>query len=178
MLNLSFSRSKLNQNVIFECKQFFKFWQEENFLIQNLTRCIFFQSKIWRVVKLSNKNLMRCIFFILKSVTYKFLSESCFSKGIFRFSLNFYQTATNIKEWLVGNWRPLGVKDFFTSVWYVFSHFCYYLFGYCVLYGAWVLDGCDDYIICATNWFIQISLALRKWLVYKDFILKDTKLLV
>ena len=26
--------------------------------------------------------------------------------------------------------------------------------------------------------FIQISLEFRKWLVYKDFILKDTKLLV
>ena len=52
------------------------------------------------------------------------------------------------------------------------------IFFYCVHYGAWVLDGCDVYIICATNWFKQISLVFRKWLVYKDFILKDTKLLV
>ena len=45
MQNRSFSRSKLNQNVIFECKQFFKFWQDEKFLIQNLTRFIFFNPK-------------------------------------------------------------------------------------------------------------------------------------
>ena len=56
-------------------------------------------------------------------------------------------------------------------------HFCYYLFPDCVLYGAWVLDGCHDYISCTTDWFIQSSLEFRKWLVYKDFILKDTKLL-
>ena len=42
-------------------------------------------------------------------------------------------------------------------------------FGYCVFYGNLVLDGCDDYIICTTNLFIQISLELKKWLVYKDF---------
>ena len=34
-----------------------------------------------------------------------------------------------------------------------------------------------DSIICTSNWFIQISLEFRKWLVYKDLILKDTKLL-
>ena len=57
------------------------------------------------------------------------------------------------------------------------SHNWYNLFGYCVLYGFWILDGCVDCIICATNWFIQSSYEFRKWLVYKDFILKDTKLL-
>ena len=58
------------------------------------------------------------------------------------------------------------------------SHVWYYLFGYRVLYGIWVLDGCDDYIISTTNCFKQISLEIRKWLVDKDFILKHTKLLV
>ena len=58
------------------------------------------------------------------------------------------------------------------------SHVWYYLFGSCVLCGTWVLDGCDDYIICTTNWFIQNSLEFRKWLVYIDFILKYKKLLV
>ena len=43
-------------------------------------------------------------------------------------------------------------------------------FADCALYGNWVLDGCDDYIICTANWFIQISLEFNKWLVYKDFI--------
>ena len=55
---------------------------------------------------------MRCIFF--KSDTlYKFSSEICFSNGIFRFQLNYYQTATNIKEQLVGKRRQLDVKNFF-----------------------------------------------------------------
>ena len=58
------------------------------------------------------------------------------------------------------------------------SHVWYYLFGYCFLYCTWVLDGCDDCIICTANWFIQISLEFRKWLVDKDVILKDSKLLV
>ena len=39
-------------------------------------------------------------------------------------------------------------------------------------------DKCDDYIICTTNWFKQNSLDFREWLVCKDFILEDTKLLV
>ena len=59
-----------------------------------------------------------------------------------------------------------------------FSQNWYNLFGYCVLYGTWVLVGCVDYIICTTNWLIQLSLEFRKWLVYKDLILKDTKLLL
>ena len=49
----------------------------------------------------------------------------------------------------------------------------YNLFGYCVLHGNWVRDGCDDYIICTTNIFIQISLEFRKWLGYNDFICED-----
>ena len=57
------------------------------------------------------------------------------------------------------------------------SHVWYYLFVYSVLYVTWVRNGCVDYIICTTNRFIQVSLAFRKWLAYKDFILKDTKLL-
>ena len=156
MQNMSFSRSKMNQNVNFECKQFFKFWQDEKFLIQNLTRCIFFQSKIWRVVKLLNQNLMRCIFFILKSDTlYKFLSEICFSKGIFRFSLNYYQTATNITEWLVGKW-PLGVKDFFTSVWYVFVSFL--LLSFSLLRSLWGLG----------SWWVWWLYHLRYQLIYTN----------
>ena len=58
-----------------------------------------------------------------------------------------------------------------------FSHVWYNPFADCVLYGTWILDGCVDCIICTANWFIQISLEFRKGLVYKHFILKDTKLL-
>ena len=58
------------------------------------------------------------------------------------------------------------------------SHVCYYIFSHCVLYGNWVRDGCDDYINCTTYWFLQISFVFVKWLVYKEFILEETKLLV
>ena len=71
-----------------------------------------------------------------------------------------------------------GKKIFVRVCGMCLSHICYYLFGFCVLCGNWVLDGCDDYIICTTYWFIQISLEFWKWLVYKDFILKVTKSLV
>ena len=156
MQNMSFSRSKMNRNVIFECKQFFEFWQHEKILLQNLTRCIFFQSKIGRVVKLLNQNLIRCIFFILKSDTlFKFLSEICFSKGIFRFSLIYYQTATNIKEWLVGYW-PLGVKDFFTSVWYVFVSLL--LLSFSLLPSLWGLG----------SWWVWWLYHLRYPLIYSN----------
>ena len=68
-------------------------------------------------------------------------------------------------------------KDFLRVLGMCLSHNWYNLFAYCILYGTWVLNGCVDHIICTTNWFIQISLEFRKWLVYKDLILKDTKVL-
>ena len=79
------------------------------------------------------------------------------------------------KEQLVGLW--LGVKRFLRVSDMCFSHVWYNLYTDCVLYGNWVPDGYDDYIICTTNWFIQIPLDVKNWLVFKDFILKDTKLL-
>ena len=61
MQNMSFSRSKIIQKVTFCMQNFFKTWHVEIFLIQNLTRCIFFspksdallnlQIKLWRVLK-------------------------------------------------------------------------------------------------------------------------------
>ena len=57
------------------------------------------------------------------------------------------------------------------------SHNWYKLFVYCVFHGTWVPNGRVDYIICTTNCFIQISLDFKKWLLYKDLILKDIKLL-
>ena len=49
------------------------------------------------------------------------------------------------------------------------SHIRKYVFGYCLDHGICVLDGCDDYIICTTNCFIQISLESKKSLFYKHF---------
>ena len=75
---------------------------------------------------------------------------------------------------LVGLW--LGEKDFLRVCGMCLSHNWYNLFAYCVPYGTWVPNGCVDYIMCTTNWFIRIFLDFRKWLVCKDLILKDTKL--
>ena len=69
MQNVSFSRSKTNQKVIFRMQKFFKTWHVRIFLFQNLMRCIFFspksdallnlQIKIWRVLKFLFENLTR-----------------------------------------------------------------------------------------------------------------------
>ena len=48
----------------------------------------------------------------------------------------------------------------------------------CVLHGNYIFDGCDKYIICTTTWFTKICLESKKWLSYKNFISKDTTLLV
>ena len=100
-----------------------------------------------------------------------FSSKSCLLILHFTFLLHCYQSVTDNK--------------FMTFCWKIFlpvcgmclSHNWYNLFAYCILYGTWILDGCDDYIICTTNWYIQIPLDFKKWLIYKDFILKDTRLL-
>ena len=70
------------------------------------------------------------------------------------------------------------MKYSFLSVWLVFVSHWHYLLANSVLYGNWVLDACDDFIICTNSWFIQIFLEFTKRLVHKDFILKDTNLLV
>ena len=126
--------------------------------IQNLTCCktfksksdalYFFHFKIWHGVKFSIQNL-------LSTSSFQILAEllsKCYQ----------HQRTTC---WIM-------------SVWHAFVSRLVSSFWFCVLYGPWVLDGCDDYIICTTNCFIQISLEFRKWLVYRDFILKDTKILV
>ena len=80
MQNMSFSRSKKNQNVTF-------FWMQTFF--QNLTSQKIFnsksnalyksQSKTWSVVKTSNQNLTRCENFISKSDKFQnFSSENWF----------------------------------------------------------------------------------------------------
>ena len=174
MRKTSFLMSKMNQTVIFLDRSIFQNLTCWNIFDSKTNALYFFQTKIWRLVNFLNENPTCCIIFILNSNTlYNLLFEICFSNRLFRFSLNFYQTATNYQ--LVGKWRQLGVKDFLRVCGMRLSHFCYYLFLYCVLYGACVLDGCDDYIICTTDWFMQICFEFRKWLVYKDFILKDTK---
>ena len=70
MQNLSSSQSKKNQNVIFLDAKIFQNLHFENFLVQNLTPCIFFQFKVWRVVKILIQNLTRFKIFSPKSDFY------------------------------------------------------------------------------------------------------------
>ena len=64
-----------------------------------------------------------------------------------------------------------GKKIFYECVACAFS-----TFGTTFLVTAFFMAlGCDDYIICTNYWIIQIFLEFRKRLVYKDFILNDTK---
>ena len=96
----------------------------------------------------------------------------------FRFSLNCYQIVTNIQEQPIWKWQQLGVKIFSRLCGMCLLHMWYYLIECCLLSGNWAHDECDDCIICTTNWFIQISLEFKEWLVYAGFVSKDTKLLV
>ena len=69
MQNISFSRSKMNQKVIFCMQTIFKTWHVQIFLIENLSRCNFFspkfdallnlQIKTRRVLKILFQNLTR-----------------------------------------------------------------------------------------------------------------------
>ena len=66
MQNISFSWSKKNQNVFLDANIFSK--AEMSKIFTSKTNALyFFQSKIWRVVKLLNQNLTRCGNFVSKS---------------------------------------------------------------------------------------------------------------
>ena len=59
MQNMSFSRSKMNQNVIFWMQTFFQNLTSPKIFNSKSNALYFFQSKIWRFVKLLNQNLTR-----------------------------------------------------------------------------------------------------------------------
>ena len=63
MQNMSFWRSKMNQNVIFWMQTFFQNLTRPNFFNSKSNTLYFFQSKTLRFVKLFNRNLMRYEFF-------------------------------------------------------------------------------------------------------------------
>ena len=168
---MSFSRSKRNQSVNFWMQTLFKILHVKKILFQNLTRCLF---PIWRVVKLLNQILICCIFFKFKIwQVVKLFIQNLLVKP----SLQFVAELLSRKN-LCDNEDFLRWKDFLPVCGMCLSDVWHYLFGSCVLYGAWVLDGWDDYIICTTNWFVQNSLEFRNWLFHQDFVIKDTEILV
>ena len=181
--NLRFLRGKLKQNVILCVQMFF-----QNLLIKNnfFFRIVLFLKKIlfkimvfkinfayrkWRVVKFSIPNLTRCKNFISESDTlYIFLFKIMLCRSYFQILAELlsksYQDHRTTWWKLTMAWSK---KDFLRVCGTCLSHVWYNLLGDCVHHGNWFLDGCGDYIICTTNWFIQVSLEFRKWLVYKDF---------
>ena len=63
MQNMSFSQSKMNQNVIFRMQTIFQYLTRPNFLNSKCNTLFFFRSKTLRFVKLFNRNLTRFEFF-------------------------------------------------------------------------------------------------------------------
>ena len=63
MQNISFSRSKMNQKVIFCMQTIFKTWHVQIYLIENLARCNFFSPKSDALLNLQIKT--RCVLKIL-----------------------------------------------------------------------------------------------------------------
>ena len=68
MQNISFSRSKMNQKVIFCMQKFFKTWHVQIFSIQNLTRCILFSPKSDALLNLQIKT-RRVLKFLFQNLT-------------------------------------------------------------------------------------------------------------
>ena len=69
-------------------------------------------------------------------------------------------------------------KLFYDYVGHVFVSHLVLFFAYCILHGNLFPDGCDEFLIWSTNWFLQTSLDFRKWVIYKNFLSKGTKTLV
>ena len=63
MQNMSFSQSKMNQNVIFRMQTIFQYLTRPSFFNSKCNTLFFFRSKTLRFVKLFNRNLTRFEFF-------------------------------------------------------------------------------------------------------------------
>ena len=162
---------KRSGTCFFERRMFFENWRVKTFIIQKITRCNFyiqslrpfFKIKIWHVVKILFQNLTCCFFSKIKIwcvVFFHFTVRLLYR--LFKFPLNYhmcYQHQRTTGWKMTTTWN----KKFLMSVWHMFvSHLVLFFFAYCVLYSNWFLDGCDDFSICTTSWFIQISLEFRR----------------
>ena len=150
-------------------KFYFKIWHVVKFTIQNFTRCKFrircrfclaifdalslFHFKNWHVAKFLFQNLVFKTSFQILAVS----------------SSKFYQHQRTTC-WKVT--AACGFNFCFECVAFVCLTFGIFFIGFCVNYSNWFVDRCKDFIIYATNWFLQISLQCRKLLVYGDFFLK------
>ena len=132
---------------------------------------IFFPSKscFLKIFFLQNHAFWKLILFLNLTRRKIFNSKLWFLNLLFRLLLHCYQRATenNFVAWC---------KRFFyecaacvcAAIGAIFLVIAFFM-------ALRVLVGCVDYIICTTSWFIQISLEFRKWLIYKDLILKDIR---
>ena len=116
MKNMSFSRNKLNQNIIFRMQTFFNVWFAEKILIQNQTPC-----------KFSN----------LKSDAFKRFHIKLSLNRFIRFLLNCYQSIANIRSQFVGKRLLHGVRKFFMIVWHLFVS--YLVLSYWFICSLWQL---------------------------------------
>ena len=107
----------------YDGKCFIKIWRGENFSFQNITRCIFFESKNRQVVKFVNQNLTSCKIFISKpDALESFFSKSdkfqnFFSGILFLFFFQvltewWYLLSTLIPTFFkVEKWKTMSVMD-------------------------------------------------------------------
>ena len=168
-----FYQVKRTKTWFFGCKPFFRNLTCRKFFNSKSNALYFFQATIWRVVKLLNQNLTRCENFVPKSnALYFFYLKIWHVVKLFIQNLlfkSFFQILAELLSKCFQHqkttcWKKTmarGKNIFLRVCGMCLSHVWHYLFGYCVLYGNWVLDGCDDYNICTTNWFIQTSLELK-----------------
>ena len=116
--NMSFSRSKKNQNVILWMQFYFSIQHFGRFLIRNLTRRIFFQCKIWRVGKLLYQNVTCYKVLIQNMMNRKAFSPKFGSYFVFRVLIEWWFLLSFLEKL---NWRG-EVKD---NVCYTFSRHMY-----------------------------------------------------
>ena len=93
--HMSFSRSKLNRNLIFWMQTIFQNLTCWKIFISKSNALYFFQFKIWRVVKTSNQNLTRCKNFNSKSDKFQNFSpkpDFCFVFQVLNDCLYFLST--------------------------------------------------------------------------------------
>ena len=143
--------TKLEFKIQKDEKNWIKVWRAESFWlkirrvvffsIQNLARCFFCQ----------NQNPTPCVFL----QTQNMIKSCCQNLADLSYALS--ASKNNLFE-TDNDWDQ---KAFLMSVWHLFVSHLLSFFAYCFLYDNWTLDGCDYFIICTTNWFIQICLEFK-----------------
>ena len=117
MQELSFSRNKMNPNLFFWMQTFFQNLTSRKIFDSKSNALYFFQTKMWRVVKLLNQNLTRCIFLFQNLTRCNFLySKSAFQIDFLDSPWNITKMLPTKKNDLLENDDSLDKKIFYECV--------------------------------------------------------------